>query len=440
MNAWLARAFETLTTFGTPTAFARLENVRHTWIDAHERILQPRQNNVVVLSVETARGILEQRTNDLSERGLSRCLRRLTSRKGRSNTHVAADSRETFRGPIKEDPRSIGADRWLQRADAIYATAQAIGGTRVIYRAAQITTRDVETFVVTPATQCWQRIVRTQAGVSLVAYTGTTLSPSHAHSGAMGGLEVAHVRTEAIQEAAQRALSSLTARPAPDTHAELVLAPEVGALFVSACLCPPLNATKWVTGESRARALWPMDAANHLVRVVDNPLVANAYGSTGFDDQGVRSSAVPLVTAEGLSPLTEARSARTLGMKNHGNARVTDTGITAHISNAEVKPGTTPASQLIAAVTRGFLIEGAHSAWVDAHTWRFALRAARAKEIVRGKLTGRVHHSVVVRGTVPAILSRVQGVSTETARIITGNDIASTCRCPYLLTHGRLSG
>ncbi len=411
--------------------------------DASERGVNLETTGAAVFAAFDGKRWLEQATSDLSTDGLSAATRSLTSRAG-AGPGGRPTRREVIdrRTDLRIDPLTVPVERWLAGVDALAARTLDLGGSRIVYRGSYLTVDELRTLFVGGGRDLFQRIVRTRAGVVFVAVTGSTPSADEASYSGTTGLEVLDLPDAALAEGAERALALLTARPAPSGDGEVVLDPSLTSLLAQRCIGPAFEGDRWASRESRAAALTGSRIAADTVTVIDDPAAAGGYGSYFFDDEGTDARAVTLIEA-GIArePLLGQASARALKRASNGHARrpsPLEPAATA-ASNLRVSAGKLPVADLIASVSRGLLVEGGLAAHCDPGTLRFALRASRAREIVAGRLTGRLYAEVDVIGDLPSLLGAVRGASAMSSSIASDHGLPSSATAPAIATTARVA-
>lgn len=415
----------------------------------------------LVLELSDGAHRFEQATTDLSERGIAGAAELLRAQAAAGYQSIRpslplAGPRDFATEPVV-DP-ALGAlagdagqrpapwpAAWIDRVRELYERARRVGGSRVVYRGAYLTADDCTTLFVGRGRDLEQRLVRARAGVVLVAQRGARAGAEPvaeiAEQSGLMGLEAADVPPVQLDAAAERVLALVTPAPPPTGDTELILGPTVSALIARQCVGKALQAHHWVSGEARAAAFLNRPVGSDRVTVVDDPGAEGAYGSYFFDDQGHPAAATVLIDRGTLAaPVTDEHSAALLGLPRTANARRLTPlhPVGPRLSNIAFAGGEATRDELVSAVRRGLLLEGALAARADLRTWRFTARVARAYEIVDGRLTGVLYGNVDIRGDVPQLLQAVRGATAATHRAAAGADLAATMAGPYLLTRAEV--
>src|SRR5690606_5105171 len=131
-------------------------------------------------------------------------------------------------------------------------------------------------------------------------------------------------------------------------------------------------------------------------------------------------------------------TAEALGRETTGHARRDADGAARPApTNLCLRAGDGSVDDLVAAVDEGMLLEGPLAGRCDPVTWRGELQVARAREIRRGKLTGRLYGPALLHGDVVALLGATRLVSADRASLAAGADASAVA--PAVLTRGAIA-
>tara|TARA_B100000683_G_scaffold162470_1_gene156557 strand:- start:105 stop:1157 length:1053 start_codon:yes stop_codon:yes gene_type:complete len=159
-------------------------------------------------------------------------------------------------------------------------------------------------------------------------------------------------------KAAQRALQKLGAKAIASTKVPVIFDPMMAKGFFSAVL-------SGMDGDSvskKATFLWDQKENQILkagLRLYENPLKAEGFGSTPFDGEGVKTVAQDLINEDGLMTtwLHDAQSAHRLKEAPTGHARRGSSGLPSPgISNVQVLGGAGDLESIIQSTSKGLLV------------------------------------------------------------------------------------
>ncbi len=425
------------------SAWAAIRRVGVASLDDSERAASRWFEREVVLSVTTPAGRFERATTELTSDGLHRAAFALQADAGSGEPGPPLEqARSDHEATLERDPRSSTPSAWLEDLEALSVRARRFGSSRILYRGAYLAFVDSDLLFISPSIDRLQRVVRSRAGVLMLAKLERAPVFEEAALGASAGLEVLAIPDAALQRAASDALA-LAAPQAVQTGAtDVILAPSLVAAFTHRCIGVPCEASRWLAPGNRAAALLGQRIAAPSISVRDDP-TSGGFGSYFFDDEGWPAQSTPIIEAGNLAqPLTDEATAAALTMQRSGNGRRAGAAhaVAPRISNLILDPGESDLEGLIAGVESGFLLQGARGARCDDMSWRFGLQAAQAREIRHGRLSGRLYGNVGFRGVVPEFLQSVTGVGRELERFASrcehqAGDVAISVTAPAL--HGR---
>ena len=387
-------------------------------------------------------------TTDLSAAGIHTAAATLRDRAAASYQSLRPSTplgrARDYAAELQDDPRTLPLASWLERLSALHERSRAVGGSRIVYRGSYLLVDDRTELYVGQGRDLAQRLVRTRAGVALIAQRSRRQSSvpivELAENSGLIGLEAIELPQASLESAAERVLAMVTPTAPPKGSMSLLLAPSLAAQFARECVGAALDAETWLNG-SRAADLMGQKIGSDVVTLTDDPTRPGAYGSYFFDCEGQPAAPTILIDRGRLTiPVSDRRSAALLGLARTANGRRLHPLSQArpHLSNVGFAAGQAKRADLLAAIDRGLMLEGGVYAHADPQSWRFCLRAARAHEVRGGKTTGVLYSNVDIRGDVPALLRAVEGVSAAVAFAPAPAPTAGTMGSPDLLTHAEV--
>ena len=137
-------------------------------------------------------------------------------------------------------------------------------------------------------------------------------------------------------------------------------------------------------------------------------------GSYFFDDEGTIGTDTKVID-DGIlkSGISDLLSAMQLGTVPTGNGRREsfERKVYARMTNTFFAPGEDDLDEMIASIKNGYLLEKYDSGMEDPKNWGIQCMISRGREIVDGKLTGKVVGPILLSGYVPDILKSISMVS-----------------------------
>jgi hypothetical protein len=406
--------------------------------------------------------VLERATDDLSAAGVAAAAAGLaahgSSSVATSTTSTPSATSMTSAAPASDratratrdatavvrDPRAISRRAWLAEADALATRLADRANSRIVYRASWLICDDDETWIVRADVDHHQRVVRGQAGASLITWHGRRPVAGEALVAVRGVPTAAQLADDALASAASDALTLYTPGGAPTGPSTLVLAPALVARIVDRVLATPAVA-------ARVRP-------SPLLTIVDDPTAPEAFAGHAFDDDGAIARA-STIGGDGGSLAVAQGSARRAGPRwrlAHGpthlviaappttgtSTNATSTNATATTAAPTTAPATPPttATALENGIATGLVLDGVRDLRLD-DDGLLVLRAARARELAGGQRTGRVWGDLELRADAGELLAAVTGVSQERASIALVDDGPPRgALAPWLVTRGTIAG
>lgn len=314
-----------------------------------------------------------------------------------------------------DDPLALEPEVVLDRLEAI--RARAAGLPRIAMARTRAEWVRVAKLFVSPEAEAEQAWLWGQAYVIVAArHEGKTRQTFGAVSGLKGLALLDELEDGVPERTAATAAELLEAVPLEGGEYEVVLTPDMAGMLAHEAFGHGVETDMIAKGRALAGAYMGRRVGSPLVSMYDGAAAAEQTGSYAFDDEGVPASST-LVLDRGIlvRGISDLLSARELGIPATGNGRrwSFERKAYARMTNTFFAPGDTPVEDMIAGVKRGWLLDRPNSGMEDPKNWGIQLVALVGREIVDGKLTGRVASPVVCTGYVPDVLGAVDAVSAE---------------------------
>ena len=375
----------------------------------------------VVLSTGTA----EQVTTDLSRAGIEAAVRALAG-------SVRAPASVDFgHAPTPLPVTKELADYELLDRVTHLATRDTDLSSRIVYSAAMLDLDQTHLWAVAAGSDLEQRITRVKKSITRVAWNGTrpiVSEVARAWAGAVDDKDHDLTDTDLVT-AREHALALMTPTAFPDGDHAVALDPSIVAQLMETAVRTLLTAPAARRPEVARRMAIGRRIAAPLVSLVDDPLAPGAYGGFAFDDRGERAEAIKLLDAgQVVGVLPPRRRPGHIGP------------LAAAPSHLSVTAGSVAAGALL---DKGFELESGLSAFIDPSSDRVVISAARARERLGGKRTGRLYADIELVGELTPLLSAVTAASKETDTFGTRDDVDHlpffhSVTVPALRTRGTL--
>ena len=258
---------------------------------------------------------------------------------------------------------------------------------------------------------------RTRFSVSCVAVGDTGLQTGFESAArTMGFGMFDEVSVEELAElAARRALSKLSARPAPSGELPVVLAGGSGGILFHEACGHGLEADHIVKDASVYTGRVGQQVASPLVTLVDDGTVGTEWGTFGVDDEGRPAQRNVLIDKGVLTDyLWDYLRARKEGRVSSGNGRrqTYQHLPMVRMTNTFLLPGEDDADEIVAQTPRGVYVAKLGGGQVNTTTGDFVFGTTEAYLIEGGKITEPLRDANLI-GNGPEILKRIDAVATD---------------------------
>ena len=283
--------------------------------------------------------------------------------------------------------------------------------------------------------------------VPVLRKEGRTRTLSTSFSG-QKGVELLEELEGAVEAAVEEASLLLDAGRVEPGEYEVICSPIVAGLIAHEAFGHGVELDMFVKGRARAAAFLGRPVASERVTLHDGAQAARQVATWLFDDEGTLGGDTKVIDRgvfrAGISDLL---SALRLGSPPTGNGRREsfERKAYARMTNTFFAPGPHTLEQMIASVGRGYLLEKMFSGMEDPKNWGIQCVLAYGREILEGRLTGRIVSPVIMTGYVPDVLQAVSMVSGEVALSGSGycgkghkEFVKTSLGGPYIKTRARL--
>ncbi|MDQ1361668.1 MAG: TldD protein [Acidimicrobiaceae bacterium] len=260
---------------------------------------------------------------------------------------------------------------------------------------------------------------RTRFSVSCVAEGDTGLQTGFESAARTVGFELFdEVSVEELaQLAARRAMSKLSARPAPSGEVPLVLAGGSGGILFHEACGHGLEADHIVKDASVYVGQVGQQVASPLVTLVDDGTVGSEWGTFAFDDEGRPAQRNVLIENGVLTEyLWDYLRARKEGRRSSGNGRRQSYQHLpmVRMTNTFLLPGEEDADEIVAQTPHGVYVAKLGGGQVNTTTGDFVFGTTEAYLIENGRITEPLRDANLI-GNGPEVLRRIDAVATDFA-------------------------
>ena len=361
-------------------------------------------------------------TADLSEAGLAAAARAAAAtaqRGGGSYTAPVSAAQAQYRTEVRIPPSEVPKDTKVALLTAADEAARSAGSaiTQVSARYGdsrrRILVADSDGLLV------GDDQVRTLFGVSCVASGDTGMQTGRETAGRTVGFELFDLYDveDMARRAAQRALTKLTARPAPSGAMPVVVGPGGGGVLFHEACGHGLEADLVAKSASAFAGRLGQKVAAPMVTLIDDGTMAGEWGCYGIDDEGKPAARNVLISDGVLTDyMWDRLRARKQGRASSGNGRrqsyqhlpmvrMTNT----YISNGDSEP-----DDIVADTPQGVYVAQLGGGQVNTATGDFVFGMTEAYLIENGKITSPIRDGNLI-GNGPEVLTRIDALGNDFA-------------------------
>jgi TldD protein len=261
--------------------------------------------------------------------------------------------------------------------------------------------------------------VRTMFSVSTVATGDTGMQTGRESTGHTIGFELfdSHDVSDLARSAAKRALTKLSARPAPSGEMTVVIGPGGGGVMFHEACGHGLEADLVAKGASVFAGRVGEQVASPLVTLVDDGTMAGEWGAAGIDDEG-RPRRHNVLIRDGVlvDYMWDELRARSEGRTSSGNGRRQSY---AHLpmvrmTNTDLLAGESDPDDIVADTPSGVYVAHLGGGQVNTATGDFVFGMTEAYLIEDGRITEPIREGNLI-GNGPAVLANIDAVGNDFA-------------------------
>ncbi len=364
-------------------------------------------------------------TNDLTREGLTKAAEIVSHAAAGAKKNVSFDLtrlQPTVNFEIKQRPESVDARDKVAAVLAADSAAREAGGDAV--KQVMVGYGDVVQRAIIANSHgdyVEDERIRTRLFVQAVAAANDIIQTGMEIAGSHSGFELLKRFSpeEVARTAARRAREMLKARPAPTGRMPVVMAAEAGGTMVHEACGHGMEADLVQKDLSVYAGKIGQKVASDKITVIDDPTMADRYGSYRFDDEGVPARPVTLIENGILKDYMYDRLTSSIhGRQSNGHGRresYQDKPIP-RMGNTYIAPGKDNPEDIIKAVGKGLLVKKMGGGQVNTTTGDFVFDVAEGYLIENGEI-GPMVRGATLTGNGPEVLANVEMV---------GNDLGFT--------------
>lgn len=210
------------------------------------------------------------------------------------------------------------------------------------------------------------------------------------------------------------AIEMLDAVPVEPGEYDVICDPDVSGLIAHEAFGHGVEMDMFVKNRAKGAEFIGKNIASQKTVMHDGATSAVDVASYLFDDEGTMGTDTKVIDDGVLKAgISDLLSAMQLGTVPTGNGRREsfERKVYARMTNTFFAPGNDELGEMIASIKHGYLLEKYDSGMEDPKNWGIQCMISRGREIVDGKLTGKVFGPIMLTGYVPDILKSISMVS-----------------------------
>ncbi len=251
-----------------------------------------------------------------------------------------------------------------------------------------------------------------------------------------------------VEPAVREALELLDAQRIVPGEYDVITSPEVTGLIAHEAFGHGVEMDMFVKNRALGKEYIGKRVGSDKVTMHEGALCAQNVTTYAFDDEGTLAGDVVEIDRGILKTgICDALSALRLGTVPTGNGKREnfEHKVYTRMTNTLFDSGDDKLEDMIASIAHGYLLEGMESGMEDPKHWGIQCIIKKGREIVDGKLTGKVVAPIIMTGYVPDLLGSVTMASPD--REVFGNGgcgkghkewVKVADGGPYLKTKARL--
>jgi TldD protein len=285
--------------------------------------------------------------------------------------------------------------------------------------------RQLEMVCNTWGTMVAMETVRTLVWHAVTAQNGSVRQRGREVRAGQAGYEIVEgtPADEFSVQAADRAVSLLSAPPAPAGKFPAVFHPSIAGLLVHEALGHNMEADHVLAGQSILEGKLDTKVAADCINVVDDSAIPGSWGSYAYDSEGLPGRRRVLVEEGVLRGLLHSlETAGKMGVEPTGSARADgfSNRPIIRMSNTMILPGEAALDDLISDIDLGILLRAGQWGYVWCEKGQYTCHAGEGVMIRKGQLAEQVR-DVSVSGLVLETLASALGVSQDFELNMPGN-------------------
>lgn len=319
----------------------------------------------------------------------------------------------SYRHPVDRDPFSADPAAILESLKAI-VTAIMGSSPQIVFACAGADFMRVSRLYLSGGRALDQAFIWANAFLDAVAARGDIRQSYYAPASGRQGLEIMDGLPALVPDLVKDALSLLDAGQVEPGEYEVLCSPDIAGLLAHEAFGHGMELDMFVKGRAAGASWMGKPIASPLVTMYEGAAGVESSSSYFFDDEGSLAAKTTVIDKGILTAgISDVLSARALGTSPTGNGRRQGFSPKAYarMTNTYFAPGQDTLADMIASIGKGYLLDRFSSGMEDPRNWGIQMVAIMGREIVDGRLTGKIVSPLVCSGFVPDVLKAISMVS-----------------------------
>lgn len=354
---------------------------------------------------------------------------------------------ESFFGTVEKHPRSLSPKEVIGQLEAIKQDAFEKMPDLIDFRV-RYEDMSINKFFISGEKDLEQAYIWSTGANIAIAANEEGVKFAYKPSSGMKGAEILEELASRNEDTLKELEALLISENVLAGEYEIICDPTVSGLIAHEAFGHGVEMDMFV--KNRAKAIEYMDdyVASKIVNMKDGAKSAIEVSSYLFDDEGVMGTDTRIIEAGILkSGISDRLSAMVLGTQPTGNGKRQsfERKAYARMTNTFFETGTDTLEDMIASIKKGYLLEGFQSGMEDPKNWGIQCVIQLGREIIDGKLTGKIVSPVYLTGYVPDLLKSITMVSGDFELSGSGycgkgykEFVKTSTGGPYIKARGRL--
>lgn len=219
-----------------------------------------------------------------------------------------------------------------------------------------------------------------------------------------------------VSDVVEEAITLLAADKIQPGEYDVICSPDVVGLIAHEAFGHSVEMDMFVKNRAKAQEYIGKPVATPLVEMHDGAKSVSHVSSYWFDDEGTLASDT-VVIEKGIlkTGISDVLASMFLRKEPTGNGKRESFERKAYtrMTNTFFSPGSDRLEDMIHSIEYGYLLEQPQSGMEDPKNWGIQCIVSYGREIVNGKLTGKIVAPIYLTGYVPDLLSSITMVSTD---------------------------